>query len=94
MTAVAEHRGQPVLPLAQALVHMPDRQPPYAAMVDRMSYRSPPPARWTDLLADVIAFVDALVVDGGGRLSHWDPTLLRWVAVAKDVGKSDPRLSG
>ncbi|MDA0181714.1 nucleotidyl transferase AbiEii/AbiGii toxin family protein [Solirubrobacter phytolaccae] len=63
ITAVAAHRGQPVLPLAEALAHMPDRQRPYTAMVERMSYRSPPPARWTDMLTDVIAFVDALLGD-------------------------------
>ena len=32
-----------VLPLAKALAHMPDRQQPYAAMVGRMGYPSPPP---------------------------------------------------
>ena len=53
---VAEHRGQAVMPLAEALANMPDRQQPYAAMVRRMSYLAAPPEDWTDLIADVITF--------------------------------------
>lgn len=41
--AVASHRRQPVMPMAVALANMPNRQQPYAAMVERMSYLSPPP---------------------------------------------------
>jgi hypothetical protein len=78
--AVASHRDQPLLRLAEALAHMPDRQQPYRAMVERMSYLSAPPVRWSELLAEVIAFVDPLLADDHGGLSHWDPAHLRWVA--------------
>lgn len=76
--AVAFHREQPVMPLAEALAQMPDRQQPYTAMVARMSYLSPPPARWRDLIENVIGFVDPLLADVGERFSHWDPTALVW----------------
>jgi hypothetical protein len=59
---------------------MPDRQQPYAAMVTRMSYLSPPPELWTDLIDGVIAFVDPLLTDVDGRLSDWDPERLKWIA--------------
>ncbi|MDO8186046.1 nucleotidyl transferase AbiEii/AbiGii toxin family protein [Conexibacter sp. JD483] len=62
--AIASHRGQQLIPLAEALADMPDRQQPYAAMVARMSYLTPPPERWSDLIADVVAFVDPLLVEG------------------------------
>jgi hypothetical protein len=42
---VARHRQQAVMLLAEALASMPDRQQPYAAMVQRMSYLAPPPDR-------------------------------------------------
>jgi hypothetical protein len=77
--AVAAHRDQPVLSLAEALSRMPDRQQSYAAMVGRMGYRSPPPVRWAEVLVDVITFVDSLLADDQGTLSHWDPGRLRWV---------------
>ena len=57
---------------------MPDRQQPYTAMVARMAYNSPPPERWTNLIDDVIAFVDPLLV-GDDELSHWDPGRSQWV---------------
>jgi hypothetical protein len=75
---VAGHREQPVITLAQALAHMPDRQQPYTAMVARMAYNSAPPDRWTNLIDDVIAFVDPLIV-GDDELSHWDPGRSQWV---------------
>jgi hypothetical protein len=76
---VAEHRQQAVIPMAEALADMPDRQRPYAAMVQRMAYLSPPPAHWTELIAGVIAFVDPLLADDNGRLSYWDQDKLTWV---------------
>jgi hypothetical protein len=75
---VAEHRGQVVLPLADALANMPDRQQPYAAMVRRMSYLAPPPERWTELLADVIAFVDPLLADETEALTRWSRESSSW----------------
>jgi len=77
--AVAEHRQQAVIPMAEALADMPDRQQPYAAMVQRMAYLSPPPERWTELIASVIAFVDPLLADDSGGLSYWDQDKLTWV---------------
>ncbi len=76
---VAGHRQQPIITMADALAHMPDRQQPYAAMVTRMSYLSPPPERWADLLADVVGFVDPLLLDEAGALSYWDPAQVRWI---------------
>lgn len=75
---VAEHRRQPLIPLAVALRNMPDRQVPYAAMIDRMSYVTPPPQPWTALIGDVVAFVDPLLADRGDRLSAWSNEALRW----------------
>lgn len=75
---VASHRQQPVMPLAVALANMPDRQQSYAAMVERMSYLAPPPARWAELIDGVIGFTDPLLDDEGARLSHWDPEELAW----------------
>jgi hypothetical protein len=75
---VAGHRGQAVMPLAEALANMPDRQQPYAAMVRRMSYLAPPPERWADLLVGVIAFVDPLLGDEDGALSRWSCDGASW----------------
>jgi hypothetical protein len=61
------------MPMVVALANMPDRQRSYAAMVERMSYLSPPPERWTELIDDVIDFTDPLLADKEGRFSHWDP---------------------
>jgi hypothetical protein len=63
--------------MAEALASMPDRQQAYEAMVERMSYLSPPPLRWGELIADVIEFIDPLLADGG-HLSQWDPEALTW----------------
>jgi predicted nucleotidyltransferase component of viral defense system len=76
--AVASHRGQLVMPMAIALADMPDRQLTYAAMVERMSYLSPPPERWTEVIQGVVDFVDPLLADEEGRLSSWDPQTLEW----------------
>jgi predicted nucleotidyltransferase component of viral defense system len=75
---VAEHREQAVMSLAEALANMPDRQQPYTAMVQRMSYLAPPPERWTELLAGVIAFVDPLLDDEDGALSRWSCDGASW----------------
>jgi len=75
---VAGHRGQAVLPLAEALANMPDRQQPYAAMVQRMSYLAPPPELWTELLAGVIAFVDPLLANETGALTRWSRQSASW----------------
>jgi len=76
--AVAEHRGHPVLPLSEALADMPDRQRSYDALRRRASFTLAPPDRWTDLIADVIAFVDPLISDDADLLSTWDPKTCRW----------------
>jgi Nucleotidyl transferase AbiEii toxin, Type IV TA system len=76
--AVANHRHQPIITMAEALANMPDRQQPYAAMVARMSYLLQPPERWLELIDGVIDFVDPLLSDGNGRFSHWDLEQLRW----------------
>jgi hypothetical protein len=75
---VAGHRRQAIMPLADALANMPDRQQPYAAMVRRMSYLASPPERWTDLIADVIAFVDPLLDGDDGALSRWSCDGASW----------------
>jgi hypothetical protein len=77
--AVAEHRRQPVIRMAEALANLPHRQGPYAAMVARMSYLSPPPPRWSELLGGVIGVVDPLVTDTRASFSHWDPATLTWM---------------
>jgi hypothetical protein len=64
---VAAHRRHNVLPLSEALAEMPDRQVAYSAMLARMSYQRLPPARWRDMVADVTAFVDPLIVLGPRR---------------------------
>lgn len=74
---VASNRNQPVVTMAEALAHMPDRQLSYEPMVERMSYLTAPPQRWTELIDGVIEFVDPLLVDHG-RFSHWDPEKLSW----------------
>lgn len=76
--AVADHRGQPIVTMAQALAHLPDRQQPYTAMVTRMSYLSPPPETWRELVDGVIAFLDPILSDDNGQLSYWDPERLQW----------------
>lgn len=75
---VAEHREQPLIPMAEALAEMPDRQQPYSAMLTRMSYLQPAPERYDDMIAEVVAFTDPVLADTSGRLSRWDPSTLRW----------------
>jgi len=76
--AVAAHRGHPVLPLSEALADMPDRQRSYDALRRRASFTLTLPDRWTDLVADVIAFVDPLIHDDTGQLSAWDSEMCQW----------------
>jgi predicted nucleotidyltransferase component of viral defense system len=76
--AVASRRGQPIITMAQALAHMPDRQLPYTAMVIRMSYLSPPPETWRELIDGVIAFLDPILSDEDGHFARWNPEQLRW----------------
>ena len=76
--SVASHRKQPLMPLAEALAHLPDRQRPYEAMVERMSYLSPPPERWAELIDGVIGFIDPLLADAEERHAYWDPERLVW----------------
>lgn len=76
---VARHRQRAVMLLAEALANMPDRQQPYAAMVQRMSYLAPPPDRWADLITDVIAFVDPLLDDAQSAPSRWDRDSVSWI---------------
>lgn len=66
------------MPMAVALANMPDRQQSYTAMVERMSYLSPPPEHWTELIGGVIDFTDPLLADEGKCSSHWDPEKLAW----------------
>lgn len=75
---VASHRKHDVVPLAEALADMPDRQASYTAMLNRMAYQRTPPASWSQLLADVRAFVDPLVTDTTDSLRAWDPATSRW----------------
>lgn len=77
--AVSAHRQQPVIPMADALTNMSDRQQPYTAMVTRMSYLSPPPQRWSDLIDGVIRFTDPLLTNTSANLTHWDPATLAWI---------------
>ena len=76
--AVAKHRGHPVLPLSEALADMPDRQRSYDALRRRASFALALPDRWTDLINDVIAYVNPLIRDDTGQFSTWDPALRRW----------------
>jgi hypothetical protein len=75
---VAAHRHHDVIPLAEALANMPNRQLSYSAMLRRLAYQRPPPERWADLLADVSEFVDTLIADVGGELTTWDAHATRW----------------
>jgi hypothetical protein len=68
------------VPLAEALADMPDRQASYTAMLNRMAYQRVPPASWSELLADVRAFVDPLLADTTASLEAWDPAALRWTS--------------
>jgi hypothetical protein len=79
VVAVADHRDQPIITMAESLANIPDRQQPYTAMAARMSYLSPPPELWTHLISGVIEFADPLLVDEAAGLSHWDPEQLQWV---------------
>lgn len=76
---VAEHREQPIITMAEALMDIPNRQRSYTAMVERMSYLSTPPTTWTELIEDVIAFVDPLLEETDDRSSRWDPEELHWI---------------
>ncbi len=90
--AVADHRQQPAISMAEALMNMPDRQQPYEAMVARMSYLSPPPELWSELIGGVVDFVDPLLSDDDNSLSHWDPEQLQWVtSAAENAGPSRSR---
>lgn len=79
LQVVAAHRGHQLLPLSRALAHMPDRQRSYDALRRRASFTIAPPGRWTDLLAQVIAFVDPLLDDQADGLSEWEPQTRRWI---------------
>jgi hypothetical protein len=79
VSAVADHRDQPIITMAEALANMPDRQQSYVAMVARMSYLFPPPELWTDLIAGVIEFADPLLGSEGGAFLYWDPERLLWI---------------
>ena len=75
---VAAHRSHDVIPLAEALANMPDRQVPYSAMLRRLAYQLPPPELWAVLVADVSEFVDTLIADISGELTTWDARATRW----------------
>ncbi|MGO9791580.1 MAG: nucleotidyl transferase AbiEii/AbiGii toxin family protein [Solirubrobacteraceae bacterium] len=78
ITSVAEHRNHEIVPLSVALDNMPDRQTSYTAMLDRMAYQRPPPASWTELLAEVRAFIDPLFTTQPEALDSWDPVTQSW----------------
>jgi len=78
LQAVAERRRHPVLPLSEVLVELPDRQRSYDALRQRASFTLAPPDRWTDLVADVVAFVDPLTQEDPDRLTTWDPQAGHW----------------
>lgn len=84
ITDVADHRRHDVISLSEALAEMPDRQVPYAAMLSRMAYQRPLPPSWSELLADVCAFVDPLVTDTDERLGSWDPADRDWQRAGVD----------
>jgi hypothetical protein len=77
---VVGHRKHDIVPLTEALADMPDRQASYTAMLNRLAYQRAPPASWSELLADVRAFVDPLVADTTASLKAWDPAALRWTS--------------
>lgn len=77
LVAVAEHRQHAVEPLSQVLADLPDRQQSYDALRARASFALAPPERWTDLVADVTAFVDPVVRAASGSLS-WNPKMTWW----------------
>lgn len=75
---VAELRKQPLEPLRSVVAELPDRQQSYTAMVARMSYLTPPPDRWVDVLKDVVEFLDPLIDDADSRLIAWSSIDRRW----------------
>lgn len=77
LLAVAEHRQHAVEPLSRALADLPDRQQSYDALRARASFALSPPKRWTDLVAEVTAFVDSLLDTTDGPLS-WNPGRTQW----------------
>jgi predicted nucleotidyltransferase component of viral defense system len=77
LLAVAEHRQHAVEPLLQALADLPDRQQSYDALRARASFALAPPERWTDLVADLIAYVDPVLGGADGAL-QWNPETTRW----------------
>jgi hypothetical protein len=80
ITSVAEHRNHEIVPLSVALENMPDRQTSYTSMLDRMAYQRLPPASWTELLADVRAFIDPLFDPQPEALDSWDPATQSWTS--------------
>ena len=80
ITSVAEHRNHEIVALSVALENIPDRQTAYTAMLDRMAYQRLPPASWTELLAEVRAFVDPLFDPQLEALDSWDPATQSWTS--------------
>jgi hypothetical protein len=78
ITSVAEHRNHEIVPLSVALENMPDRQTSYTSMLDRMAYQRLPPSSWTELLAEVRAFIDPLFDSHPEALGSWDPNAQSW----------------
>lgn len=78
LAAVADHRGHPVVSLAEVLAEMPNRQQSYDALRRRASFAIEPPTRWSDLMADVVAFADPLIADTADLLATWDPERREW----------------
>jgi hypothetical protein len=78
LQAVAGHRWLPILPLSEALSELPDRQPSYDALRQRAAFSLAPPDQWTDLIADVVVFVDPFTQDDAEQLAIWDPETCQW----------------
>ena len=80
ITSVAAHRNHGIVSLSVALENMPDRQTSYTAMLDRMAYQRLPPASWTELLAEVRAFIDPLFTVQPEARDSWDPATQSWTS--------------
>lgn len=78
IVSVAEQRGQPLIPIRQAVDGMPDRQVPYAAMLERMSYLAAPREHFSELLREVAEFLDPLIESPDANSMAWSPTETRW----------------
>lgn len=76
--AVAEHRVAVIAPLAEILDGFGEEaQNRWAPWRRKLLLQDSTPERFSDLLAQVVAFVDP-VLDGGATGRSWDPTASSW----------------